>query len=873
MKTTLHVCLFSYLLLQAAILPMKSVASDPDLYWSERYAKSRMKGGGSVIYYVAATEMKGFRVLWEATGDSAYYYFIKEAVDMDLDAFESLPGNDYVSHDIDYINGASLVLSMYAQTGELKYQSAADSALKHLNDFPRTLDSGFYHKDWPRMQVDDLYMGSPFLAEYGQLFDKQQQYRDAVIQATTMEKHTRDSATGLYYHAWYETDYFDIDSGCTPYFWGRGVGWVAMALVDILDFLSMGYAGRDSVIGVFQRLAEAISEVQDDSTGVWWQVLDKGDTTGNFLESSASCMFVYALAKGIRKGYINESYWSVAYKGYQGILDNFIIENEDSSITITNVCPGQSPGYTYDNYVRTPYENGHAVGPFLMASVEVERNGLSPSDLTAKTISHKQINLTWKDNTDDENGFRIVRSSGASFTEIAFVGPDTKSYADTTLMPLTTYTYRVQMYKGDLYSVYSNSATATTLAENGAPAYASQPLPDDGESSVYILPELRWTPGAETTSHDVYFGTTNPPPFVGNKEDSIYLPGILEYNTTYYWQVNEVNDSGTTVGDIWYFTTVEAMVLAAHWKLDENAGDDIYDYSGNHLNGHCNNMDGTGWIPGILGHALQFDGTDDFILVYPYPFIDFANQDFSISFWLKQSVTDRSMTYIIKESPIILGSMKRYGVYYDHLDHQVVFEISNDETASMAMAPDTNFITGEWVHVVAVRNTITDSLLLYADTKLLGAAYENTDDIPHVDQIIIGASHYSWENTYFEGALDDIRIYKYAMNDEDIKSIYNEVITGIKDLRGPVTCDTELNIYPNPVTAEATITYAMTRKEKVRLSVYSLTGREIEVLADQIKPAGKHTCKFDVSKLNRGVYILKLQTDSGIKTNKILNLK
>ena len=844
---------------------LNSIAGEPDFPFSTYYAKSVMANCLGVVDYVEATKVKGLRVLWDATGDSSYYYFVRNNVDINLNSIETYPGNQYLHHDIDYVNGASLVLFMYSQTGELKYQSAADSVLKYLKDFQRTADSGFYHKDWPRMQVDDLYMASPFLAEYGKLFSEQDDYRDAVIQATTMEKHTRDSVTGLYYHAWYEREYMGNDSGPTPYFWGRGVGWIAMALVDVLDFLPES-PDRDSVVKVFQRLAEGISNFQDDSTGLWWQVLDKKDTIGNFPESSASCMFVYALAKGIRMGYIDESYWYVANKGFQGILDNFIIENEDSTITITNVCPGQSPGNTFDGYAQTPYEDGHAMGPFLMACVEIERSGMSPTALSAKTISHKQVNLTWKDNTDDEDGFRIERSDGDGFTEIAVVGPDTESYNDTTFTPLTAYIYRVRMYKVDMNSIYSNCASVITMASNGAPAYASQPSPEDSVTYPGIVPQLSWLPGAGTKSHDIYFGTTNPPPFVQNQIDSIFRPGVLEYNTTYYWQVNEVNDSGTTLSNTWHFTTEEAMILAAHFKLDENTGYILHDNSGNNVSGHWLTDENEGWITGVLGYALQFNGIYNYAYLISNSSFYFTNESFSISFWLKQSATDKKMGYLT--NTVSSSSNNRIEVYYNHLDNKVVFEVADNMYSSMVAAPDTSFITGEWVHFVAVRNFIEDSLLLYANSKLVGYAYDSTGAISPFNYIDIGNFIYE-ENTHLEGALDDIRIYKYALDYADIKLLYNEA--GIK--KDIPSVGPELQLYPNPLTYGSDILYTITQKGRVRLSVYSITGQEVEVLENQIKPAGRYIHKMDVQNLNKGVYILKLQTDMGVKTIRMLYLK
>lgn len=332
--------------------------------------------------YIQATAMKGFRQLWLVTGNDDYYQYIRSGTDNNLSYYNNIDNSR--THDIDPLNGGSLLLFMYSETGDSKYRTAANSTLDYLLSFPRSADGGFFHKDWPRMQVDDLYMGAPFLAEYGQIFNEQEEYEEAVRQAVLMETHTRDPETGLYYHAWFESAWVDnwgerFEPGCTDYFWGRGVGWVAMALVDILDFLPAGYSGRDTVIAIFQRLAQAISNVQDQSSGVWWQVLDQGGRSGNFLESSCSCMFVYALAKGVRLGYIDASYQNIAEDGYDGILNNFIRENSYGTISITNVCPGQAPGNSYQDYVRNPNTNGHAIGPFIMASTEMESPEVTPT--------------------------------------------------------------------------------------------------------------------------------------------------------------------------------------------------------------------------------------------------------------------------------------------------------------------------------------------------------------------------------------------------------------------------------------------------------------------------------------------------------------
>lgn len=88
-------------------------------------------------------------------------------------------------------------------------------------------------------------------------------------------------------------------------------------------------------------------------------------------------------------------------------------------------------------------------------------------------------------------------------------------------------------------------------------AQATNPNPPDGATDVDLQADLSWTPAPEAASHDVYFGTVSPPPFAGNQTAAIFDPGTMDYETTYYWRIDEVNKWGITAGQIWSFTTVK----------------------------------------------------------------------------------------------------------------------------------------------------------------------------------------------------------------------------------------------------------------------------------------------------------------------------
>ena len=197
-----------------------------------------------------------------------------------------------------------------------------------------------------------------------------------------MEEKSRDAKTGLLYHAWDESAeqlWADKETGLSPHFWGRAMGWYGMALVDMLDFLD-DHPRRGELIAISQRMAEAIVKVQDDRTGVWYQVLDMPDTEGNYLEGSVTTMFTYFLLKAVREGYIDESYLNHAKKAYKGTLEHLIKVREDGGVVLTPVCAGAGLGGdpyrdgSYEYYVTEDLRDNDpkGMGPFILASILYE---------------------------------------------------------------------------------------------------------------------------------------------------------------------------------------------------------------------------------------------------------------------------------------------------------------------------------------------------------------------------------------------------------------------------------------------------------------------------------------------------------------------
>jgi unsaturated rhamnogalacturonyl hydrolase len=165
------------------------------------------------------------------------------------------------------------------------------------------------------------------------------------------------------------------------------MGWFAMALPDVLDHFPATHPGHSTITALLGRLASAVAAVQDSDSGVWYQVLDQGDAPGNYLEASASCMFVYTFAKALRRGYISTAYWDALLKGYEGILARFVTVEEDGLVSLNGICrvaglggtPYRDGSFTYYVSEAVVANDYKGIGPFILASAEVERLSSSQS--------------------------------------------------------------------------------------------------------------------------------------------------------------------------------------------------------------------------------------------------------------------------------------------------------------------------------------------------------------------------------------------------------------------------------------------------------------------------------------------------------------
>lgn len=371
------------------------------LEWSTRLARSELDRQAGALEAGATPKSRwdytsglfafSLQQLVTRSGDTALLAAGDRIVTSYVGADGSIATYRFDDFNIDMVTPGRALLEVFARQPEPRFRTALATLRRQLAEQPRTSEGGFWHKlRYPQqMWLDGLYMGSPFLAAYGKAFADPAAFDDVAKQILLIDAHLYDEKTGLYYHAWdaaRQQDWADKATGRSPNFWGRSIGWYGMAIVDVLDSLPPTQHELEEINAVLRRVADGIVRWQDPASGVWWQVVDQGGREGNYLESTASSMFVYTLAKAINRGYLpREKYLPAVRRGYEGLIREFLRTGADGRVNLTRCCSVAGLGYTnaagrardgsFDYYVSEPIIDNDlkGVGPFILAGLEMQQ--------------------------------------------------------------------------------------------------------------------------------------------------------------------------------------------------------------------------------------------------------------------------------------------------------------------------------------------------------------------------------------------------------------------------------------------------------------------------------------------------------------------
>ncbi|RDW84009.1 glycoside hydrolase family 88/105 protein [Aspergillus mulundensis] len=336
--------------------------------------------------YAYAVLYTGVEYAYNKTGDPAYFDYIKTQIDGVVNDDGTLVQPITSTLSLDDIRIGRNLLWLWTETGDEKYKIAAEGLRKQLDFTPRNADGGFWHRrpTYPnQMWLDGLYMASNFYAQWTAWFQPHNTtaWDDIILQYDLIEAHTRDNETGLLFHGYDASGvavWADPITGAAPHVWSRAVGWYFVSLLELLEYFPKSHPGYKRTVSRYQSLARAIKKSQDSSGG-WWLIQDPPYPSDprNYIESSASAMFTYALLRGIRQGFIPaREYRGVALDGYSLLRDEFVSRNANGTLNWEGtVQVGSLSGNgSFEYYVSVPVvQNDYkGAGPFIYASYEME---------------------------------------------------------------------------------------------------------------------------------------------------------------------------------------------------------------------------------------------------------------------------------------------------------------------------------------------------------------------------------------------------------------------------------------------------------------------------------------------------------------------
>ena len=363
--------------------------------WSKAMVESTMKRFPTTQDlgnwgYAKSLYLYGQYLVWKRTRDPRYLDYIQAWIDSHVDNEGNVFNTDKEGKktnigftNLDSMLPGNLLLLLHKETKEPKYKLAADRIRGKFDTYKRTSDGGFWHaesksREW-QLWADGVFMSMPFLVRYGKLYgDSQYANDEAVKQLIIYASHLNDAETGLMFHAYDESGastWANPTTKRSPEFWCRAIGWFGMTLIEVLEILPQNHPQRPKLIAQVRQLARAYANYQDQRTGLWYQIVNKGDLPQNWLETSSSSMYTYMISMGVKRGYLDKTYMQTAKKGYQGVLTKISLD-ADGLTNITDICEGTNVADLAYYLARKRNTNDfHGLGAFLIMNEHMTTKG------------------------------------------------------------------------------------------------------------------------------------------------------------------------------------------------------------------------------------------------------------------------------------------------------------------------------------------------------------------------------------------------------------------------------------------------------------------------------------------------------------------
>ncbi len=472
--------------------------------------------------------------------------------------------------------------------------------------------------------------------------------------------------------------------------------------------------------------------------------------------------------------------------------------NASDALTYSNTHPGY---FNIEVYINGLTNN-------VAAEFLIPPSSISFQASTVETpVPASQIIVNWSDNSSNETNFIIERSTnGTTYSQIAELPANTITYTDINLIPNTQYYYRIKAKSNNEFSSYSDIKSVTTPALPSAPAKTTNPTPTD--ESNFVEPTngslvLKWTGSTNTETYQVYFGTSptelnKVAEFSFNSNPSFNINN-LNNDSKYYWRVDASNTKGTIIGDLWSFRTIKNLSegMVGHWPFKENPGEgkqivDISNYNNDGiLDSDFDNANVR--IKGKANQALDFSTSSNNSYMASIPNQDqiYLNKSsFSISFWMNAAAgllptSTTSSVYLFCKGSFTKNTStgatgKRYNLEFK--SSELRFAIDDDITKKELKATGSKFFTGNWEHVVLMRDVTAHKLRIYLNGVLESELDETgVTEIAEATDLIIGnigqlELEAGTAPAPYKGKLDELKIFNYALSANEIANIFTNTV-------------------------------------------------------------------------------------------------
>lgn len=350
--------------------------------WNIEKIKS---GKPSTWNYIDGCMIKAILDLYAIKGDKKFLKFADDFIDYFVQDDGSIKSYNPEDYNIDNVNAGKTLFELYKLTGKEKYKKAIETIYSQVKNQPRTEEGNFWHKKIYPNQVwlDGMYMGQPFYMQYEVEYNDCKNCRDSYNQFLNVYDKMRDPKTGLYYHGYdYSRKAFWCDkvTGLSRNFWLRALGWYAMALIDTISVMPDNMAEEKTKLSsIYKELIDSMLKYQSEN-GMWYQVVNLGGIPSNYLETSGSSIFAYAIMKSVRMGILDESYFKYGEKAFNGVCEKYLSE-KGGELQLDGIClvAGLGPedntrrDGTFGYYMSEPVVSNDAkgVGPLVLAYIEI----------------------------------------------------------------------------------------------------------------------------------------------------------------------------------------------------------------------------------------------------------------------------------------------------------------------------------------------------------------------------------------------------------------------------------------------------------------------------------------------------------------------